>query len=142
MVPQLTGVRYRFLPNIGFMNGSMIVLDQDKEQIHDQCRGEIYTDRIYQGIYIDNIHVGGMTRDEAIRTLDEANGKVDAKFDLVVAVGNESWHVNSERVPIFRNIPETVEKAWTYGRSNNAASRGSGKTPFEERVQQVSGLRS
>ena len=90
MVPQLTGVRYRFLPNIGFMNGSMIVLDQDKEQIHDQCRGEIYTDRIYQGIYIDNIHVGGMTRDEAIRTLDEANGKVDAKFDLVVAVGNES----------------------------------------------------
>ena len=142
MVPQLTGVRYRFLPNIGFMNGSMIVLDQDKEQIHDQCRGEIYTDRIYQGIYIDNIHVGGMTRDEAIRTLDEANGKVDAKFDLVVAVGNESWHVNSERVPIFRNIPETVEKAWAYGRSNAAASRGSGKTPFEERVQQVSGLRS
>ena len=24
MVPQLTGVRYRFLPNIGFMNGSVI----------------------------------------------------------------------------------------------------------------------
>ena len=110
MVPQLTGVRYRFLPNIGFMNGSLIVLDQDREQVHDQCRSEIYTDRIYQGIYIDNIHVGGMTREEAVRTLDEANGQVDAKFDLVVTVGNESWHVDSERVPISRNIGETVEK--------------------------------
>ena len=142
MVPQVTGVRYKFLPNIGFMNGSMIVLDRDKEQVHDQCRDEIYTDRIYQGVYIDNIHVGGMTRDEAVRVLDEANGKVDAKFDLVVTVGNESWHVNNERVPIYRNIRDTVEKAWAYGRSNTAASRGSGKTPFEERVQQVSGLRS
>ena len=142
MVPQLTGVRYKFLPNIGFMNGSMIVLDQEKEQVHDKCRAEIYTDRIYQGIYIDNIHVGGMTRDEAIRKLDEVNGKTDAKFDLVVTVGNESWHVNSERVPISRNIRETVEKAWAYGRSNTASFRGSGKTPFEERVQLASDLRS
>ena len=54
MVPQLTGVRYRFLPNIGFMNGSVIVLDEEKEEIHNTCRKEIFTDRIYQGIYIDN----------------------------------------------------------------------------------------
>lgn len=142
MVPQLTGVRYRFLPNIGFMNGAVITLDQEREQLHDKCRSEIYTDRIYQGIYIDNIHVGGMTRDEAVRTLEAASGEVDARFDLVVTVGNESWHVNSERVPVSRNIRETVEKAWAYGRSNTAGARGSGKTPFEERVQQASDLRS
>ncbi len=142
MVPQLTGVRYRFLPNIGFMNGAVIVLDEEKEEIHNACRKEIFTDRIYQGIYIDNVHVGGMTKDEAVREVQKVNADEDAKFDLLVTVGNENWHVNSERVPFSRNIRETVEKAWACGRSNTAAIRGSGTTPFEERVQQVSELRS
>ena len=142
MVPQLTGVRYRFLPNIGFMNGSIIVLDEEKEKIHNTCREEVYTDRIYQGIYIDNVHVGGMTREEAIAAVDQVNEIVDVYFDLVVTVGNESWHVNSDRVPVSRNTRETVEKAWAYGRSNTAQSRGSGMTPFEERVQLASNLRS
>ncbi len=139
MVPQLTGVRYRFLPNIGFMNGSLIVLDSEKEKNHTDCMDEIYTERIYQGIYIDNVHVGGMTRDEAIRAVRAVNDEVDAKFDLVVSVGNESWHVNNERVPVYRNIEETVEKAWAYGRSSR---HGTGKTPFEERVERASELRS
>ena len=142
MVPQLTGVRYRFLPNIGFINGSFITLDEERERIHNDCRDEIFTDRIYQGIYIDNVHVGGMTREEAIRKVESVNDAVDASFDLVVSIGNENWHVNSERVPISRNIRETVEKAWAYGRSNTAGNRGSGKTPFEERVQKASDLRS
>lgn len=142
VVPQLTGVRYRFLPNIGFMNGSVIVLDSEKEQNHEACRDEIYTERIYQGIYIDNVHVGGMTREQAVAAVEAVNEEVDAKFDLVVSVGNENWHVNSERVPVSRNIRETVEKAWAYGRSNSAGNIGSGKTPFEGRVQQASELRS
>ena len=142
MVPQLTGVRYRFLPNIGFMNGSIIVLDPEREQNHDACRAEIFTDRIYQGAYIDGIHVGGMTRQEAERAVGAVNEDADTTFDLVVAIGNENWHVNSERVPISRNIRETVETAWASGRSNTAGNRGSGRTPFEERVQQASKLRS
>ncbi len=142
MVPQLTGVRYRFLPNIGFMNGTIITLDEEKEQIHDMCREKIFTDRIYQGIYIDNVDVGGMTKDEAIRAVQAVNDEEDAKFDLLVTVGNESWHVNSERVPFSRNIRETVEKAWACGRGNTTAIRGSGKTPFEERVQRATDLLS
>ena len=142
MVPQLTGVRYRFLPNIGFMNGSLISLDAKREELHDSYRKELFTDRIYSGIYIDNIHVGGMTREEAIRAVEQVNGETDAKFDLVVSIGNENWHVNSERVPVSRNIRETVEKAWICGRSNSAGSRGGTGTPFEERVRQVAELRS
>ncbi len=142
MVPQLTGVRYRFLPNIGFMNGSLIVPDPAKEKMHDERRNELYTERIYQGIYIDNVHVGGMTREEAVRAVEAVNDAIDAHFDLVVSIGNESWHVNSERVPVSRNIEETVEKAWAYGRSNKAGTLGSGSTPFDERAQRASELRS
>ena len=141
-VPQLTGVRYRFLPNIGFMNGSIITLDTEREQLLDQCRSELYTDRIYQGIYIDDVHVGGMTREEAVRAVENVNEKTDAAFDLVVSIGNENWHVNSERVPVSRNVREMVDKAWAQGRSNQDSMRGSGKTLFQERVDQVSRLRS
>ena len=142
MLPQLTGIRYRFLPNVGFMNGSVITLDGKREETHRLCREEIFTDRIYQGIYIDDVHVGGMTREEAVRQVQAVNTEEDAKFDLLVTVGNENWHVNSERVPFSRNIQETVDKAWAAGRSNTAANRGSGRTPFEERVQAVADLRS
>ena len=142
LVPQLTGVRYRFLPNIGFMNGNIIVLDPAREETVNRCREELYTDRIYPGIYIDQVHVGGMTRQEAMLAVENVNEQASASFDLVVSIGNENWHVNSERVPVSRNIQEVVEQAWAEGRSNTDSIRGSGKTPFQERVDQVSRIRS
>ncbi len=142
MVPQLTGIRYRFLPNIGFMNGSIITLDSQRENTVNLCREELYTDRIYSGIYIDNVHVGGMTRAEAVRAVDNVNEVTDSAFDLTVSIGNESWHVNNQRVPVSRNTAEMVEKAWAVGRSDSDSVRGSGKTPFQERVDQASSLRS
>ena len=141
-VPQLTGIRYKFLPNIGFLNGSIITLDEEREKTLNQCRAALYTDRIYPGVYIDNVHVGDMTRAEAVRAVESVNEKTDAAFDLLVSIGNESWHVNSERVPISRNIQETVEKAWAQGRNNTDSIRGSGVTPFQERVDQASRMRS
>ena len=142
LVPQLTGVRYRFLPNVAFANGSIITMDIPKTENFARTRNEMYTDRIYQGIYIDNVHVGGMTRQEAIDAVKSVNIKSDTVFDLVVSIGNESWHVNSERVPISRNVEELVDKALASGRSNTNELRGSGMTPFEERVNTASELRS
>ena len=64
------------------------VLDAEKEANHDALRAEIFTDRIYPGTYIDNVHVGGMTREQAIREIEAVNDDIDAKFDLVVSIGN------------------------------------------------------
>ena len=140
--PQLTGIRYRFLPNLAFVNGNLISLDQQKLENFEQCREEIYTDTIYPGVYIDNVHVGGMTKAAAVRAVSAVNETASGSFDIVISIGNESWHVNSERVPISRNIEETVEKAWASGRSNSAALTGSAATPFQERIDQASAMRS
>ena len=142
VVPQLTGIRYRFLPNLAFVNGNLISLDSQRTETFEQCRQEIFTDLIYQGTYIDNIHVGGMTREQAVRVITDANQDTDTSFDITVSVGNESWHVNSERVPISRNTEETVAKAWAAGRSNTASLSGGAVTPFQERINQVSAMRS
>ena len=142
VLPQLTGIRYRFLPNLAFANGNLIVLDQQRRDTFDLNRQAIYTDRIYPGVYIDNVHVGGMTREEAAEAVRSVNEAVNDSFDIVISVGNESWHVNSERVPISRNIGETVEKAMASGRSNTASLKENAATPFEERIAQASAMLS
>ena len=142
VVPQLTGIRYRFLPNFAFVNGNLISLDSGKLETFEQCREEIYTDRIYPGVYIDNVHVGGMTRQEAVSAVSQVNEKASGSFDIVVSVGNESWHVNSERVPVSRNTEEIVERAWASGRSNTPGLTAGASTPFQERINQASAMRS
>ena len=141
-LPQLTGIRYRFLPNLAIVNGSLISLDPAKMQWFEECRAELLTDQIYQGIYIDNIHVGGMTRGQALQAVEALHETPEQSFDITVTVGNESWHVNPERVPVSRNAEEVVEKAWAVARENTGSLRGSGLTPFQERVNEVSRLRS
>ena len=133
MLPQLTGIRHQFMPNYAFANGSIIELDVKKEEELNEKRARVYTDRIYPGIYIDGIDVGGMTRDEAFRAVEAANEQVDTVYELTVSVGNEKWHINNERIPIARNTQEMVDKAWAVGRSDTRT--------FREKDDQVSGLR-
>lgn len=140
-LPQLTGIRYRFLPNLAFVNGNLISLDRERAETVAQCAGEVYTDRIWPGVYIDDIQVGGMTKAEAVSAVSSVHEAVTASFDIVVSVGNESWHVNSKRVPVSRNVEEVVEKAWAAGRGNTPGLAGEA-TPFQERVDRASAMRS
>ena len=142
VLPQLTGIRYRLLPNLAFANGNLIRLDGERQDAFDLNRREIYNDRIYPGVYIDNVQVGGMTKGEAAEAVRKVHEDVSSSFDIVIAVGNENWHVNSERVPVSRNIEEVVEKAFASGRGNSASLAGNAATPFEERVSQASAMRS
>ena len=142
VVPQLTGIRYRFLPNLAFVNGNLISLDSRTVENFNICRKELYTDRIYPGAWIDDVQVGGMTRAEAVSAVSSRHEDVAEAFDITVAVGNESWHVNNERVPVSRNTEEIVERAWAAGRSNTAGLAGGAVTPFQERIEQVAAQRT
>ncbi len=142
VLPQLMGIRYRFLPNLAFVNGNLIRLDPAREQELAECRQEVFSDRIYAGVYIDRVHVGGMTREEAAQAVAAVNDMGGKEFDITVSIGNKGWHVNSERVPVSRNVAEKVETAWAAARGNSSGIRGTGITPFRERVQKVSELRS
>ncbi len=142
LLPQVTGMRYRFLPNIAFANGSVLVLDENVRSVFEDNSRTLYTEEIYPGIHIDGVHVGGMTREEAARVLAEQEESAGLDFDITVSVGNQSWHVNSERVPVRRNLEEIINRAWALGRCNTAATRSGGITPFQERVNRASELRS
>ncbi len=138
VVPQLTGIRYKFLPNLAVVNGNLISLDSQRAENFAQERRAMFTDRIYPGTFIDNVQVDGMTREEAVRAVSAVHEDQGRAFDITVCVGNESWHVNSERVPVSRNTEEIVERAWASGRSNTASLGAGDTTPFQERVRVLS----
>ncbi len=142
LLPQTTGIRYRFLPNTALVNGSLIRLDDEAYTTFQSTCNEIFTDRIYPGIYIDSLHVGGNTCEEAETILFRQDDSSSALFDIVVSIGNQEWHVNSERVPVSRNIQEQVKLAWSKGKSSTAGIRGTAITPFQDRVNQAIELRS
>ena len=142
VLPQLTGLRYRFLPNLVFINGNILQLDPQREENFNLYRAELFTDKIYPGIYIDGVHVGGMSREQAAAAVESVNENEDRTFDILLSVGNESWHVNNSRVPVSRNTAEIVERAWASGRSNTSRLHGTGMTPFQERINQASEIRS
>ena len=95
VIPQLTGLRYKFLPNLAFVNGNLISMDSKRAEDFANQRKAMFTDRIYPGTYIDNVQVDGMTREEAVRAVSAVHQDQDRAFDITVSVGNESWHVNS-----------------------------------------------
>ena len=45
-------------------------------------------------------------------------------------------------MPVYRNAEEMVDRAWARARGNTAGIRGTGTTPFQERVNQAADLRS
>ena len=141
-LPQLTGIRYRFLPNFAFVNGNLIRLDHTQYENFLRCRNEIYTDKIYQGVFVDNVNVGGMTREQATEAVKAVHNDAETAFDITVSVGNESWHVNSERVPVSRNVTETVERAWATGRGMTSVLLTGAVTPFQARIDRASDMRS
>lgn len=142
LIPQVTGSRFRLLPNLAFANGNILQYNEKASEDFEACVREMYTEAIYPGVYIDDLQIGGMTKDQAEAALTNQADLSGADFDIVVTVGNKSWHVTPERVPVSRNIPEMVEKAWAQGRSNTAGLRGTGRTPFQERMDRASDLRS
>ncbi len=135
--PQLLGTEYADMPNMAFVNGSLVSLDSNANATHEAYRAFLNTDRIFSGVYIDGVHVGGMTRREAVDAVSRVQGNAGSSFAIAVNVGGYTWSIDSDMVPLYRNIDEVVMQAYAVGRMNTTAIRGSNTTPFRQRLSTV-----
>ena len=142
VVPQLWGVQYATLPNYAFANGTVISLDNGVYSRYRAARQYMNTGTIYRGVTIDGVDVGGMTKEEATQAVSRVSATEGSSFQITVNIGNQSWSIDSGKVPMTRNIQEMVEKAYAYGRSNTTTIRGTDVTPFQERLNTVSALQA
>ena len=76
--PQWLGITYADMPNYAFVNQCILRMDSDAVATQEAYRQYLQTDRIYSGVYIDGVHVGGMTKQEA----REAVSQVDSRMYL------------------------------------------------------------
>ena len=135
--PQLLGVQYDSMPNYAFVNGSIVSYDADAAATHESYRQYMNSDRIAQGVYIDGVHVGGMTREEAANAVRQVQGGAGSDFAITVNVSGYTWSVDSATVPLYRNVEEVVLQAYAVGRMNTTAIRGTTTTPFRQRLSTV-----
>ena len=141
VAPQLLGVTWAGFPNYAFMNGSVIALNPKAYYDYKAYRQYMATDAIFPGVYADGIHLGGMTRAEARQALENAHHDTSGLFSVTVNIGNKTWVIDSGRVPLTRNFDQVLAQAYAQGRENTTAIRGTGMTPFQERLNAALDLR-
>ena len=87
VAPQLLGVQIPGLPSLAFVNGSIITMNAQEYEQYRTYRRYMDTDTIYPGVYIDGVHVGGMTVEEAEAAVWQVGASAGGSFSVTVNVG-------------------------------------------------------
>ncbi len=141
MMPQLMGYFWKDLPNIAFINGELLRYDAQNVATYKQYRAYMDRDVIYPGVFVDGIHVGDMTIEEARQALSSVGEDLPGAFSVTVAIGNKTWTVDPSNVPAARDLGNVLEKAYAIGRTNTTAIQTTLRTPFRERADTAMALR-
>ena len=134
--PQMLGMELAGLPTLAFVNGSIIRYDAERIANFNEAVALVNTDRIFPGVTIDGINVGGMTRADAESALGQG-GVDNNSVHLHVVADAYTYDITGYDVPLYRNVSEMAAVAYAAGRGNTTALRGSGRTPLSERVATI-----
>lgn len=141
MMPQMAGFFWKDFPNFAFINGELLRYDESVVATYKQYRSYMDRDVIYPGIFVDGIHVGDMTLEEARQALSASSGTLDNAFSVTVAIGDKTWTLDASNVPAQRDLGNVLQKAYAIGRTNTTEIHTTLRTPFRERVDVAAALR-
>lgn len=74
---------------------------------------------IYDGIYINDIDVGGMTKEEAAKVLHERFSLPIQNKNIKLIYNDKSYNLSFKDLNAKYNIDESVAKAFNYGKDGN-----------------------
>ena len=141
MMPQLAGYFWKDFPNFAFINGELLRYDGNVVATYKQYRAYMDRDVIYPGVFVDGIHVGDMTMEEARAALSSAGSDIPNAFSVTVVIGDKTWTVDPSNVPAQRDLGNVLEKAYAIGRTNSTEIHTTMRTPFRERADRAAALR-
>uniref|UniRef100_A0A7C5Z1J5 Vanomycin resistance protein VanB n=1 Tax=Caldicellulosiruptor owensensis TaxID=55205 RepID=A0A7C5Z1J5_9FIRM len=81
------------------------------------------TDRIYKGVYVEGVHLGGLTTQEAFELLKKTYFEPLQDKKIEVIVEDKSYFLEYSSLGIKMDIDKAVEKAYSIGRKGNLATR-------------------
>ena len=140
MMPQLTGYFWTSFDNYAFINGELLRYDTSTQASYTRYRDYLQQDIIFPGVFVDGIHIGGLTLDDALSKLSD-DSTAASSFSITINIGDKSWVLNNANVTSYRDINSALLKAYSYGRQNTTDTLIGFTTPFLERVDTVLNLR-
>ncbi len=75
-----------------------------------------YKEKIYAGVTVSGIQIGGLTREEA-RTVLKTGLRYPFESAFAFKYGADVWHAVPEELGMQIQLDATVDNAWRYGRS-------------------------
>ncbi len=90
-------------------------------------------DTFGQGIWIDQTHIGGMTRQEAETALNAQASQTDSSLWIRLHVDGQVWTITPNEVPLRRNLSAVLDTAYAIGRQGSRETIGTSTTPFDYR---------
>ena len=86
-----------------------------------------------QGIWVDHVPIGGMTRAGAETALKNQAQQTDSSLWIRLHVDGQAWTVTPNEVALQRNVSAVLDTAYAIGRQGNRETIGTGTTPFDYR---------
>ena len=92
-------------------------------------------DTFFDGVFVDGVHVGGMTMAQAEQALQMDGAAQHQGLDITLTVDKDTLKITNAQLPFERNTQAVLETAYAIGRQGFPWMLGSGHTPFETRFQ-------
>ncbi len=86
-----------------------------------------------QGVLVDGVHIGGMSRAQAEEALKNQAQQSGGNLWLTVRVDDQTWVITPNDLPLERNISSVLDTAYAVGRQGTRETIASSVTPFEYR---------
>lgn len=83
-------------------------------------------DKIMKRVYIENVNVSGLSREEAVSKLQNAN--LLGEQNITLKCDGQTFTINGSEVGLVAKIDETVDKAMRYGKTGNVLIDGFANT--------------
>ncbi len=104
---------------IGITGGALVVILITSIALYfNYMKNEVakWADVVYPEVAIENINLGGKTKEEAKTAIEEAYGKAILKKSVEVKVGDKSYSMDYSKLNARYNIEETVERAFQFNK--------------------------
>lgn len=76
-------------------------------------------DKIFEGVYISNVNVGGMSANNAVKLLEEKFNKNVTDKKIVISYENQKYTIDYKKLKAHYDIESAVNKAFSYGKNGN-----------------------
>ena len=78
-----------------------------------------YDLKIYPEVWVEDINVGGMTKDEAKNAIIKNRNKIIAKKDITINLNDKQYTIHTAKLDIKHNYNAVIDEAYNIGRIDN-----------------------